>query len=120
MPFEIVRNDITNMHVDAIVNTANPRPVIGLGADSMIHEKAGPKLLAARQDIGNIPRGSASITPAFDLDAKFVIHTVGPVWEDGNYGEEAMLVLDWEAQAVTTTFTSNVSSARALCILNAI
>ena len=91
MPFEIVRNDITNMAVDAIVNTANPRPVIGLGVDSMIHEKAGPKLLRARQKIGNIACGNAAITPAFDLDAKYVIHTVGPVWDGGSYGEESLL-----------------------------
>ena len=61
MPFEIVRNDITNMTVDAIVNTANPRPVIGLGTDSMIHEKAGPKLLIERQKIGTIDVGNAAI-----------------------------------------------------------
>lgn len=91
MPFEIVRNDITNMHVDAIVNTANPRPVIGLGTDSMIHEKAGPELLIARQAIGDINVGCAAITPAFGLYAKYVIHTVGPVWEDGSFGEEALL-----------------------------
>ena len=91
MPFTIVRNDITQMAVDAIVNTANPRPVIGLGTDSQIHEKAGPALLAARQKIGNIACGSAAITPAFGLDANYVIHTVGPVWEGGSYGEEALL-----------------------------
>ena len=91
MPFEIVRNDITNMAVDAIVNTANPRPVIGLGVDSMIHEKAGPNLLRARQEIGSIACGSAAITPAFELRAKYVIHTVGPVWDNGSYGEEALL-----------------------------
>ena len=91
MPFEIVRNDITNMHVDAIVNTANPRPVIGLGTDSRIHEKAGPGLLAARQKIGSIDAGCAATTPAFDLQAKYVIHTVGPVWDGGSYGEEALL-----------------------------
>ena len=91
MPFEIVRNDITNMHVDAIVNTANPRPVIGLGTDSRIHEKAGPGLLAARQKIGSIDAGCAAITPAFDLQAKYVIHTVGPVWDGGSYGEETLL-----------------------------
>ena len=91
MPFQIVRNDITNMKVDAIVNTANPRPVIGTGTDTAIHEKAGPKLLAARQKIGDIPRGEAAITPAFGLSAKYVIHTVGPVWEGGDRGEEALL-----------------------------
>ena len=91
MPFEIVRNDITKMTVDAIVNTANPRPVIGLGTDSMIHEAAGPGLLIARQAIGRIDAGCAEITPAFDLHAKYVIHTVGPVWDGGSYGEEQLL-----------------------------
>ena len=91
MPFEIVRNDITNMCVDAIVNSANPRPVVGLGTDSSIHEKAGPELLAARQKIGPIAMGQAAITPAFRLDAKYVIHTVGPVWDGGSYGEENLL-----------------------------
>lgn len=91
MPFEIVRNDITDMQVDAIVNTANPQPVIGSGTDSMVHEKAGPLLLAARQKIGTIARGSAAITPAFALNAKYVIHTVGPVWTDGNQNEEILL-----------------------------
>ncbi len=91
MPFEIVRNDITNMRVDAIVNSANPRPVIGLGTDSSIHEKAGPELLAARKKIGPIAMGQAAITPAFRLHAKYVIHTVGPVWDGGSYGEETLL-----------------------------
>lgn len=91
MPFEIVRNDITNMCVDAIVNSANPRPVVGLGTDSSIHEKAGPELLAARQKIGPISMGQAAITPAFRLHATYVIHTVGPVWDGGSYGEEALL-----------------------------
>ena len=91
MPFQIVRNDITKMAVDAIVNTANPRPIIGMGADSMIHEAAGPNLLIARQAIGFIDAGSAEITPAFALNAKYVIHTVGPVWNGGGYGEEATL-----------------------------
>ena len=91
MPFEIVRNDITKMNVDAIVNSANPRPIIGLGTDSSIHEAAGAELLAARQKIGSIPMGQAAITPAFRLHAKYVIHTVGPVWDGGSYGEENLL-----------------------------
>ena len=91
MPFTIVRNDITKMEVDAIVNSANPRPIIGLGTDSAIHEAAGPALLSARQKIGDIVPGCAAITPAFDLHAKYVIHTVGPVWDNGSYGEEALL-----------------------------
>ncbi|MBQ6839343.1 MAG: macro domain-containing protein [Oscillospiraceae bacterium] len=91
MPFVIVRNDITNMSVDAIVNTANPKPVIGSGTDSMIHEKSGPQLLLARQKLGAIAPGCAAATPAFDLQAKYVIHTVGPVWNGGSCGEEATL-----------------------------
>ena len=91
MPFEIVRNDITNMHVDAIVNTANPKAVVGLGTDDMIHKKAGPNLLKARSEIGNIQVGCAAITPGFDLPAKYVIHAVGPVWEGGSYQEESLL-----------------------------
>lgn len=91
MPFEIVRNDITNMRVDAIVNSANPRPVVGLGTDSRIHEQAGPELLTARQKIGAIAVGQAAITPGFHLSARYVIHTVGPVWQGGGCGEEALL-----------------------------
>ena len=91
MPFEIVRNDITKMQVDAIVNTANPYPIIGAGTDAGIHAKAGPKLLEAREKIGIIGVGEAAITPAFDLEADYVIHTVGPVWKNGEMGEERLL-----------------------------
>ena len=91
MPFTIVRNDITSMRVDAIVNTANPYPVIGDGTDRAIYEKAGAELLAERKKIGKIAPGQAVITPAFNLDADFVIHTVGPVWIDGKHREEEIL-----------------------------
>ena len=91
MPFEIIRNDITKMRVDAIVNSANPKPIVGLGTDSSIHNAAGPELLAARQRIGPIAMGQAAITPAYRLNAKYVIHTVGPVWDGGSYGEEKLL-----------------------------
>lgn len=91
MPFEIVRNDITNMEVDAIVNAANPRPIIGYGVDSGIHKKAGSQLLAARKKIGDIAFGDAAITPAFNLDAKYVIHAVSPIWQDGNKNESNLL-----------------------------
>ena len=89
MPFEIVRNAITNMCVDAIVNTANPRPVIGSGTDAGIHAKAGPELLDARKKIGDIIVGCSAITAGFDLDAEYVIHTVGPIWDGGGNHEEA-------------------------------
>lgn len=91
MPFEIVRNDITNMRVDAIVNTANPRPVIGSGVDAGIHRAAGPELLTAREKIGRIGVGEAAITPGFGLNAKCVIHTVGPIWHGGFFGEAKLL-----------------------------
>lgn len=91
MPFEIVRNDIVNMKVDAIVNTANPKPIIGDGTDRAIHCKAGERLLMARKEISDIAIGTSKITPAFDLDANYVIHTVGPIWKDGKSGEEALL-----------------------------
>lgn len=91
MLFEIIRNDIVNMQVDAVVNTANPEPVVGTGVDTAIHKKAGRELLAARQKIGCIDFGDAVITPGFNLNAKYVIHTVGPVWVDGNHQEEQIL-----------------------------
>ncbi len=87
MPFEIVCNDITNVQVDAVVNTVSRDPRIGYGVDAGIHQKAGPELLAAREQIGHIKVGEAAITPGFALDARYVIHTVGPVWRDGSHNE---------------------------------
>ena len=92
MPFQIIRNDITKVKADAIVNTANPRPVIGSGTDSAIYRAAGErKLLEERQKIGEIAPGQAFHTDAFNLNAKYVIHTVGPAWLDGNHGEREIL-----------------------------
>ena len=91
MPFAIVRNDIVRMQADAIVNTANPRPIIGAGTDAQIHNAAGPELLAAREKIGRIAVGHSALTPAFGLDARYVIHTVGPVWRGGFFGESKQL-----------------------------
>lgn len=91
MPFEIVRNDLTNMKVDAIVNAANPHPFIGYGLDTLIHKKAGPELLAARKNIGDIAFGDAAITPAFALDTKYVIHAVSPIWQESKHHEIALL-----------------------------
>jgi len=91
MPFEIVRNDIANMCVDVIVNTANPHPVIGSGVDSRIHKKAGEKLLAIRKEIGELAYGDTVITPAYNLSANYVIHAVSPVWYDGTHDERALL-----------------------------
>lgn len=92
MPFQIIRNDITKVKADAIVNTANPRPVIGSGTDSAIYKAAGEKLLLEeRKKIGDIAPGEAVYTKAFHLDAKVIIHTVGPVWTDGSRGEREIL-----------------------------
>ena len=91
MPFEIVRNDITNMQVDAIVNAASRLPRVNAGVDSAIHKKAGPSLLDAREEIGYIHPGSAAITPAFKLDAEYVIHAATPTWIDGQHGEAKLL-----------------------------
>ena len=91
MPLIIIRNDITKMQVDVIVNTANPRPVVGGGVDRAIHRAAGLELLLARREIGDIATGKAFITPGYRLLAKYVIHTVGPVWQGGGHGERELL-----------------------------
>lgn len=92
MPFQIIRNDITKVKADAIVNTANPKPRIGRGTDSAIYAAAGEEqLLAERKKIGEITPGQVASTDAFNLDAKFIIHTVGPAWVDGNHGERDIL-----------------------------
>ena len=91
MPLYLVRSDIASMKVDAIVNAAGPMPVVGEGVDAAIHTKAGPELLAARKKIGKLEPGSCVVTPAFDLDARYVIHAVGPVWRGGLLGEGKVL-----------------------------
>ena len=92
MPFRIIRNDITKVRADAIVNTANPEPIYAGGTDSAIYHAAGARrLLAERKKIGCIEPGEAAVTKAFRLPAKFIIHTVGPAWMDGNNGEFELL-----------------------------
>lgn len=92
MPFQIIRNDITKVKADAIVNTANPKPRIGRGTDSAIYAAAGEdQLLAERKKIGEIAPGHAVNTSAFALQAKYIIHTVGPAWVDGSHGERDVL-----------------------------
>ena len=92
MPFQIIRNDITKVKADAIVNTANPNVAVGSGTDSAIYHAAGEKqLLAERKKIGIMMPGEAAYTPAFNLNAKYVIHTIGPSWIDGNHNEREIL-----------------------------
>ena len=92
MPLQIVRNNIVNMDVDAIVNTANPEPQVGGGTDFAIYEAAGyDRLLKARRKIGVIDPGEAVVTRGYSLPAKYIIHTVGPVWQGGDKGEREIL-----------------------------
>lgn len=128
MPLSIVRNDLVKMHVDVIVNSANPKPIVGAGVDERIHTYAGEELIKARLAIGDIACGEAKITEAYNLHAKYVIHTVGPIHTYNHvyellsncYRNSLLLAKEYKCKSIAfpliSTGTYGVDKAKALQI----